>query len=206
MSAICIITMTVIPVDVNLKLGLFTGIVGIILLSLTQISDAVYWRKYMEYKQIRHGYTSSLLHFYSFGCPLLAIIFYLLWTISEGMRPNIRAYIEGEWIGMLFTVLGFIAQTIHSIFIYSHLTEAVGDVPIDEATQNEQIYQMDRGEMIEMFQSIQRDPGLLTLMHTTLSNQTIVNGSSDATITNSTVSYEDDRYSHLESDEHSAGR
>eukprot|EP01084_Bolivina_argentea_P071510 129987_1 len=122
-GAILLIVMACTPYNINNDRHSVCAMSGMFIIVLTQISDAVYWIKYMKYRQINSTYKFYLLNLYSFLCPMLALIFYGLWVRTEQYAYTPQWYVEGEWIGVLFCCLGFIIQTVHAVFIYLDLTQ-----------------------------------------------------------------------------------
>ena len=100
-------------VNFNHFLGSFIGVFAII---LTQFLDAIRWAKYMKYKQMTGGVMYVLIQSYAFLCTMLAFIF----DVTNHMS-SVFGYVQAQWLCVLFICLGFVIQSVHMLFMHSHL-------------------------------------------------------------------------------------
>ena len=100
---------------------------------LAQILDTVYWYTYCRFT----GSVAAkciILTVYSSVCISSSLTFFVIWMQSDEFSRGESA--DGtptsEWMGLLFTVLGFLSQSAHGAVIYMQIKDFDGYVPLIE--------------------------------------------------------------------------
>eukprot|EP01084_Bolivina_argentea_P176217 304989_1 len=124
-SSIGLIMMAYTPYDVDWDAHNLYVSIGIVPIPFTQIFDAIHWLRYLKYKQIiRIKIICCLLNIYSFTCPILSLIFFVINYLNiqkASYNP------QSQWTAVLLSAASFLVLPIHALYMNSHLKSRAND-------------------------------------------------------------------------------
>jgi len=127
-GAIMLIVMAWAPFDVDWPLHMTGAVAGIAVALIAQLLDTIHWFhfcKFMEAVDTR----LYILMAYSLVCLFTSAGFFMAWvgsSLATYADPNGTVGVNGqepwcEWVGLLFAILGFLAQSAHGVCILVHV-------------------------------------------------------------------------------------
>ena len=130
-GAIMLVVMAWTPYDINWFVHMIGAVFGIFITLLALFLDGIYWYKYVTNTHSL-GKLFYILTAYLLICLSASLTFFILWIKGESDSYSVDDAVHkrkawGEWLGLLFGVLGFLTQSVHGICIHQQIKEMDGD-------------------------------------------------------------------------------